>query len=527
VASELPTRLTERTPRSARVPVAGDVVARVTGLYEAGLYVDAYEASKVAGPLGAWSGAEALVIASRLASNLGSVRLGSLLITRAHREHPRSGTVRSFWCHHLLGRHGPIVAEREARAAEAQVDDTWSSESRSDLLALRARVAATSRDGDASAALIARARATSPNDPWPVTTASIAADLEDRPEQALALAREALAMRPGFAPRSSTCAAAPRRAPRRRRRAPREAMRSTVPPSHEVRALPRIRDPARRSLLDRVGPLALRGRHRRSPPMPLPRPRAAGRSRRSRAQARRIGTGHHRALAERLSHQPGWRRVHSRPFVVQAHRTCSPTLAALSAFAGTRRSSKNHRYGGMAATANARVATARFVAQEFRSPEAAVRLIDARRSSRRDALRGLGAPPAVVGYDSARRTLLLQGGRSDPGPTRKLTNTPRARGLVFEGDQEQQPPGAPRSATSATRRRRHSRFDRAAGGHAPRARRRRTGPRSAVTASRWRADDTVEIRRVLEGALARFPDTQHLVSQSCAPSAVGTRAGRL
>lgn len=563
MASELPTRLTERTPRSARVPVAGDVVARVTGLYEAGLYVDAYEASKVAGPLGAWSGAEALVIASRLAGNLGSVRLGSLLITRAHREHPRSGTVRSFWCHHLLGRHGPIVAEREARAAEAQVDDTWSSESRSDLLALRARVAATYRDGDASAALIARARAMSPNDPWPVTTASIAADLEDRPEQALALAREALAMRPGYRPALLHLAQLLHAAGRRDAAVEllEEAMRSAQCPAIPEVCYALLResaDPARLlGLLDRVEALSPLREPAIDAWLAHARCHVHGRRGDHAAAAReaaRIGTEYHRALAERLSHpEPGWRRVRLPvPFVVQAHRTCGPaTLAALSAFAGLPVPQDGIVeaicYGGTAATAERDWCGQHgFAAREFRVTwEAAVRLIDASLPFAIETRYvDSGHLQPVVGYDSARRTLLLQ----EPGgietleaDAEELLGAQRLtgpRGLVFapEGDRERlfavDLPDAAlydlrHEAEAAFRR-----FDRAAGEAAlgaldAAAPDHTLGWLTRLTLAHF-DDDAVEIRRVLEALLARFPDDPRLVSQKLRSlRETGTRAERI
>ena len=79
-------------------------------LYEQGLYIQAYELSKEIGPLDTWRGADARIMAGRLAGNLGGIRLGDWHFLKAWRQNPSSAEAHWFYARTLLALRGPWAA---------------------------------------------------------------------------------------------------------------------------------------------------------------------------------------------------------------------------------------------------------------------------------------------------------------------------------------------------------------------------------------------------------------------------------
>ena len=190
--------LTERFRRSERVDVTPAVVDRVRALYECGRYLDAFEASRPAGPLQAWQGAAALEIGARLAVNVGGDRLGRLLISRGQRAHPNDPSIAVHYAHHLCDHRGPMAAWSHAVQFERreQVPEIHLAE----LLGLRARLAAEYRDFETAEALLARAFTLMPGYPWLLVEKAVVLLCQERREEALGTLDEALQLRPWFRP---------------------------------------------------------------------------------------------------------------------------------------------------------------------------------------------------------------------------------------------------------------------------------------------------------------------------------------
>src|SRR5580693_5758213 len=93
----------------ARPDVPPDLLQRVNDLYDAGLMVQAYEASRQAGPLVRWQSIPARILAARLARNIGAPRLGYALILRAYREEPANPEARYYLAGEILSRRGPFA----------------------------------------------------------------------------------------------------------------------------------------------------------------------------------------------------------------------------------------------------------------------------------------------------------------------------------------------------------------------------------------------------------------------------------
>jgi tetratricopeptide (TPR) repeat protein len=190
--------LTERFRRSERVDVDPAVVDRVRALYDAGRYLDAFEASRAAGPLQAWQGSAALEIGSRLAGNLGGDRVARLLLIRAHRAHPHDPGIAVHYGHHLCQQGGPMAAWNHALRFERheRVPETHLAE----LLGMRARIAAEYRDFETAQALLGRAFTLAPGYHWLLVEKAAVLLSQERREEALGALDESLQAAPWFRP---------------------------------------------------------------------------------------------------------------------------------------------------------------------------------------------------------------------------------------------------------------------------------------------------------------------------------------
>jgi tetratricopeptide (TPR) repeat protein len=190
--------LTERFKRSQRVDVDPRLVEHVRELYEGGRYLDAFEASRIAGPLQAWKGAAALEIGARLASNVGGDRIGYLLALRAHREHPGDAAIALLLGFHLANVRGPMAAWEHLRRFEAR--QPIPEERLAEILALRAHIAGGYRDFETAERLLARAFALQPGSAWLRVEQASVLLAEERREEALSALDEALHLRPWYRP---------------------------------------------------------------------------------------------------------------------------------------------------------------------------------------------------------------------------------------------------------------------------------------------------------------------------------------
>jgi tetratricopeptide (TPR) repeat protein len=171
---------------------------RILNLYDRGLCLQAYAAAQAMAPLQKWTGAAARVLAGRLAGNLGAPRLASWHFLRAWRSDPTHPDACWYYARQILDRRGPLAAwnfmKRRGELAGASV------ESRSHWLSLHACVLGRLRDFDAAETWLARAETLAPDHPWILMERAALLVLEDRHEDALAVARKSLVLRPWYRP---------------------------------------------------------------------------------------------------------------------------------------------------------------------------------------------------------------------------------------------------------------------------------------------------------------------------------------
>ena len=120
--------------------IDGAALQGIQELYDRGFFLQALRRAETLGPLAQWRGADARVLAGRLARQLGGDRLGCALYFRAHREHPDHPEAAYFHARGLFERFGPFPAlDLLARFGDPS---TASPVVRSDLLSLRDFIAA-------------------------------------------------------------------------------------------------------------------------------------------------------------------------------------------------------------------------------------------------------------------------------------------------------------------------------------------------------------------------------------------------
>ena len=176
-----------------------DFLDQVQDLYNRGLFLQAYDAAKELGPLPTWQGAEATVLASRLASQLGGSILARWLIRRAWRQYPNHGLVRYFYAYNVAGSRGAYHAWRFMHEV-GEPSDEEPEKLRSDWYASLGMLAANLRDFDTAEASLEKAFALAPSDPWLEVCRATVLEQEDRYEEALALAQHAMELRCWYGP---------------------------------------------------------------------------------------------------------------------------------------------------------------------------------------------------------------------------------------------------------------------------------------------------------------------------------------
>ncbi len=180
------------------VEVPADVIATVTDLYQRGLYTQAHAAAVAHSPLRAWRNTAARLIGGRLAMNIGSPRLGSLMHVMAWRQDRTHPEARYYYARRLAEFSGPFVAWRFMRESGDFLDA--SPEVRADWFAFHAYVIGRLRDFDQAEEWMKRAEALATGQPWLCCERSYLFELEDRYADALAASKQALELRPWFRP---------------------------------------------------------------------------------------------------------------------------------------------------------------------------------------------------------------------------------------------------------------------------------------------------------------------------------------
>lgn len=181
-------------PPPERISVTPADLAAIQEVYEAGRALDAYRLSERIGPLRAWRGADALVLAGRLAANVGARRLAARLHLKARHEEPASLAASVWAIRAVAGRFGPYAGRRLLRRIEVGDDP--------EALSLAAELAVLLGDVDEAERLASRAAAAAPREPWPHVVRAMAAERADAYERGLESLERAFELRPEYRPAS-------------------------------------------------------------------------------------------------------------------------------------------------------------------------------------------------------------------------------------------------------------------------------------------------------------------------------------
>ena len=175
-----------------------DVLRRVEDLYEQGQYVKAFEAGKALGPVKAWPGTEGRILGGRLAQNLGAPRLGRALFRLAWRADPKCPKACYYYGNAAIARFGPLPAWKFLKGVGGLPEA--SPAVRANWFGLHAEVLAALRDFERAEHWLARAERLAPQEPYFWVQRSQVLEHEDRLDEALQSARQAMELQPWFRP---------------------------------------------------------------------------------------------------------------------------------------------------------------------------------------------------------------------------------------------------------------------------------------------------------------------------------------
>ncbi|MEM9415319.1 MAG: tetratricopeptide repeat protein [Planctomycetota bacterium] len=166
--------------------------------YDNARYLQGYAAAQKLGPLKDWRGADARILAGRLAGNLGSARLGYALYWLAHREHPEHQRTKYFHASGYLRRFGPYPALKlMAKHGERCGDDE---NEQAEWISLRAYNYALLRDFESADRDIKTALEMAPNRRWLAVQHASILEMEDRYEDALDVIQRCREQHPWYRP---------------------------------------------------------------------------------------------------------------------------------------------------------------------------------------------------------------------------------------------------------------------------------------------------------------------------------------
>jgi tetratricopeptide (TPR) repeat protein len=183
----------------AAEPLKAEQLRAIQELYDDGLALQAYELGKKHAPLEMWLPAEGQVLAGRLAMQLGGPRLGTWLHRRAFRAAPGSAEACYYYGLAVAHRLGSFAAWRWMNrrltlpgSPPPDIESAW--------YALIGNVASALRDFETANTWMAHAREAAPESAWVRVCEASLREMEDRYDDAVALAQEAMALKPWFRP---------------------------------------------------------------------------------------------------------------------------------------------------------------------------------------------------------------------------------------------------------------------------------------------------------------------------------------
>ena len=181
-----------------------DLLERLQKLYDEGLCRQAYELGNAAVPLEEWRGADAEILAGRILLNMGAVRPSHRHHIRAYRSEPRRIKTQAYYLETFLSLRGPVFAWQEFRRFEK--DALADSHSQTDgegweyLFTLGARLCGHFRDFDQAEERIKIAERDGSKMPWLLVEKAGLLSMAERWDEAVALLRQALVLRPWYRP---------------------------------------------------------------------------------------------------------------------------------------------------------------------------------------------------------------------------------------------------------------------------------------------------------------------------------------
>lgn len=166
-------------------------------MYDQGLYLQAWQAGSALGPLSQWPGVEGRILAARLGQHLGAHRLSAWLCRCAYRENPTHPDATYYYGFARLRRRGPYFAWRwwSDQTPIAEPID-----SKASWLALGSEITASLRDFETAERLLHEALQIDPDSAWLRVVQAGVLQAQDRYDEALNTAHEALHLRPWYRP---------------------------------------------------------------------------------------------------------------------------------------------------------------------------------------------------------------------------------------------------------------------------------------------------------------------------------------
>lgn len=163
-------------------------------LQEQGLNLQAYAAASMIAPLNEWEGVEARLLAARLAFNLGAEKLSDRWAKRAWLEDPTHGEAAFYRTSDIVNVRGPIRALIFARKIEDSL--TGDARAMSWWHSMIAQLLASLRDFKGAEERVAKAYEADPDESWARVVQARVFELQDRYDDAVAVAEEGYRLAP-------------------------------------------------------------------------------------------------------------------------------------------------------------------------------------------------------------------------------------------------------------------------------------------------------------------------------------------
>jgi tetratricopeptide (TPR) repeat protein len=166
--------------------------------YSKSLYMQAFQATQVYGPMRDWENTSARLLGGRLAIQLGAPRLGRWLHLRAYRETPTHPEAIYYHARFRLEKFGPLGTWKFFRD-----HSDWNDappEVRADWYGLQGFVAARLHDFDRAERLLNKAESITPDRAWLCIERAACYEFAERFEDALEVTRRSLQLHPHFRP---------------------------------------------------------------------------------------------------------------------------------------------------------------------------------------------------------------------------------------------------------------------------------------------------------------------------------------